>query len=176
MVAWAVRIVLLWGLIGIACVAAWNNRATLLPREAPSVAAAPLRQAAPAAPKPVVDNTLSFRTDNRGHVMLEAAVNGAPIRFMVDTGASFVTLTPEAASAAGLGSGDLHFTTPVSTANGQIRVAPVKLRELRLGQLVMEDVEAVVVDSPMNVSLLGMSFLKRLNGYEMRDGAMIMSW
>ncbi|MBV8652956.1 MAG: TIGR02281 family clan AA aspartic protease [Alphaproteobacteria bacterium] len=173
MVVWAVRIVLLWGVIGVACVVAWNNRAILLPREAPAAASAPPR---PVAPKPVADNTLSFRADNRGHVMLEAAINGAPVRFMVDTGASFVTLTPEDASAAGLGSADLHFTNSVSTANGQIRVAPVKLRELRLGQLVMEDVDAVVVDSPMNVSLLGMSFLKRLNGYEMRDGAMIMSW
>jgi aspartyl protease family protein len=174
MVAWAVRIVLLWGLVGTACVIAWNNRATLLPRETP-VAAMP-HPAAAAPPKPVADNTLSFRTDSRGHVMLEAAVNGAPVRFMVDTGASFVTLTPDDARAAGLGSADLHFTTSVATANGQIRVAPVKLRELRLNQLVMEDVEAVVVDSPMNVSLLGMSFLKRLDGYEMHDGAMIMSW
>ncbi len=174
MLVWAVRTIFLWGLIGVACVVAWNDRAIILPREAPVVA--PPHQAVRAASKPIVDNTLSFRTDNRGHVMLEAAVNGASVRFMVDTGASFVTLTPEDASAAGLGSGDLHFTASVATANGQIRVAPVKLRELRLGQLVMEDVDAVVVDAPMNVSLLGMSFLRRLDGYEMRDGAMIMSW
>jgi aspartyl protease family protein len=176
MLAWAVRTIFLWSVVGVACVVAWSNRAIILPREAPVVAAQ--QQAVHAAPTPKrpVDNTLNFRTDNRGHVMLEAAVNGAPVRFMVDTGASYVTLTPEDASAAGLGSGDLHFTGSVATANGSVRVAPVKLRELRLDQLVMEDVDAVVVDSPMSVSLLGMSFLKRLNGYEMRDGTMIMSW
>ena len=56
--------------------------------------------------------------------------------------------------------------------------ARVKLRELRLEQFTMEDVDAVVVESQaqMGVSLLGMSFLSRLDGYEMRDGAMIMSW
>jgi aspartyl protease family protein len=175
MIEWAVRTILLWGVICVAGVAAWNNRALLRPHEVPVAVAAP-HPPAPASPKPVADNTLSFRADNRGHVMLEAAVNGSPVRFMVDTGASFVTLTPDDASAAGLGNADLRFTSTVSTANGQIRVAPVRLRELRLDQLVMEDVDAVVVDSPMAVSLLGMSFLKRLDGYEMRDGAMIMSW
>jgi aspartyl protease family protein len=174
MVTWAIRAVLLWGVICVACLAAWNNRAALLAPEAP--AAVSPHQAAKAPPQPVAANTISFRTDNRGHVMLEAAVNGAPVHFMVDTGASFVTLTPEDASAAGLGSGDLHFTSAVNTANGQVRVARVKLREIRLDQFVMEDVDAVVVDSPLNISLLGMSFLSRLDGYEMRDGAMIMSW
>jgi aspartyl protease family protein len=103
-------------------------------------------------------------------------VNGSPTHFIVDTGASFVTLRPEDARAAGISAGDLHFTMRTSTANGQVRIAPVKLRELRLGQLTMEDVDAVVVESPLPISLLGMSFLKRLDGYEMRDGALVMSW
>jgi aspartyl protease family protein len=170
MLAWAIRAVVLWGAIGIACIVAWDNRALVLPLAAPAAAPGPTAKAPPQA----VANTLSFRTDARGHVMLEAAVNGVPIRFMVDTGASFVTLSQEDARAAGIG--DLHFTSQVATANGAVRVAPVRLRELRLDQFTMEDVDAVVVDSPLGISLLGMSFLKRLDGYEMRDGAMIMSW
>ena len=171
MLVWAVRMVLVWGGVGLACVLAWNNRAGLMGPMAP----APV-QSAVAAKRVAVANTLRFETDRTGHVYLEAAVNGTPVRFIVDTGASFVTLRPEDARAAGIGDGDLHFTMRSATANGQVRIAPVKLRELRLGQLVMEDVDAVVVESPLNVSLLGMSFLKRLDGYEMRDGAFVMSW
>jgi aspartyl protease family protein len=64
----------------------------------------------------------------------------------------------------------------VATANGEIHVAPVVLREVRLDQFTMQDVDAVVLDTPLAVSLLGMSFLKRLEGYEIRDGDLIVSW
>jgi aspartyl protease family protein len=47
---------------------------------------------------------------------------------------------------------------------------------VRIGQLVIEDVDAAVVDSPLTVSLLGMSFLRRLEGYEIRDGALVLGW
>jgi aspartyl protease family protein len=166
----AVRMIMVWGGVGVACFYAWENRADLLTATAPGTA--PQAVAKPAQ----ISNTLSFKADRSGHVFLEAAVNGAPVRFLVDTGASFVTLRPEDARAAGIGSGDLHFTQRSATANGQMRVAPVKLRELRLGQLIMEDVDAVVVESQLNISLLGVSFLKRLDGYEIRDGALVMSW
>jgi aspartyl protease family protein len=172
MVGWALRTMLLWGLIGGACLYAWNQRADLLAMGASEAG----RPGAPSAALPVAANRLSFRPDAHGHIFLEAAVNGASTRFLVDTGASYVTLTPDDARAAGIGPGELHFTRHVGTANGQVRVAPVKLRELRLDQLTMEDVDAVVVESPLGVSLLGMSFLKRLDGYEMRDGALTVLW
>src|SRR6266700_735783 len=146
MLVWAVRMVVLWGGVGGACLYAWNNRADFLASAAPGTT----HQAVAAKPVQVA-NTLSFKTDRTGHVYLEAAVNGSPVRFLVDTGASFVTLRPEDARAAGFGSGDLHFTQRSATANGQMRVAPVKLRELRLGQLTMEDVDAVVVESQLNI-------------------------
>jgi aspartyl protease family protein len=169
MLAWALRTTLLWGALLCAGLYAWENR--------PAWLALPEREAVRSgAPAPAIANTISYRPDRAGHVYLEAAVNGVPIRFIVDTGASFVTLRPEDARAAGIGGADLHFTMRSATANGQVRVAPVTLRELRLGQLTMEDVDAVVVESAMPISLLGVSFLKRLDGYEMRDGALVMSW
>jgi aspartyl protease family protein len=148
-----------------------QNPAAWLPR--PSSAGAPA--AKEAAPRPV-SNTLVYRADRTGHVFLDAALNGTPIRFLVDTGATMVALRMEDARAAGIATQSLRYDQRVSTANGVARVAPVHLRELRLGQLVMEDVEAVVVDAPLAVSLLGMSFLKRLDGYEMRDGQLMISW
>jgi clan AA aspartic protease (TIGR02281 family) len=54
-------------------------------------------------------------------------------------------------------------------------MAPVTLREIRIGQLSIYNVPAAVLEK-VNVSLLGMSFLSRLQGYEMRDGKLTISW
>lgn len=97
------------------------------------------------------------------------------MRFLVDTGATLVALTPADAAAAGVGPGSLRFTGTVSTANGTARVAPIRLRELRIGQFSTADVSAVVIEN-LNISLLGQSFLKRLDSYEMRDGLLTMNW
>jgi aspartyl protease family protein len=170
MIAWALRTVLLWGGLCYAGFVLWQNHDALL-------ALAPAPHPAPARPAArQVANTVSFRADRAGHFRLDAAVNGSPIHFLVDTGASYVTLTPEDARAAGIRPGDLRFSGRVATANGEVRVAPVNLREVRLDQLTLQDVDAIVVETPLSISLLGMSFLKRLEGYEIRDGALIVNW
>ena len=94
---------------------------------------------------------------------------------LVDTGASFVSLTREDARAAGIAPGELIYSHRVSTANGAARMARVMLREIRIGQLSIYDVPAAVLEN-LNSSLLGMSFLTRLQGYEMRDGKLTISW
>jgi aspartyl protease family protein len=119
--------------------------------------------------------TLVYRTDQRGHVALTAMVNGAPVRFLVDTGASRVTLTAEDARAAGFGPGELVFNQRSQTANGLTREAPVTLREIRIDRLSIDNVSAAVNEN-LTVSLLGMSFLKRLKSFEMRDGSLTISW
>jgi clan AA aspartic protease (TIGR02281 family) len=119
--------------------------------------------------------TLVYRTDQRGHVALTAMVNGAPVRFLVDTGASRVTLTAEDARAAGIGPGELVFNQRSQTANGLAREAPVTLREIRIDRLSIDNVSAAVNEN-LTVSLLGMSFLKRLKSFEMRDGSLTISW
>jgi aspartyl protease family protein len=120
-------------------------------------------------------NTIVYTANQRGHVILDAAVNGVPIRFLVDTGASLVTLTPEDARAAGITPGELVFNERANTANGTARMAPVTLREVRLDQLSIYDVPAAVLEN-LNISLLGMSFLGRLQSYEMRDGKLTINW
>jgi len=170
MIGWALRTFLLWSVLGYAGFLAWQNHDALFPFAAPPRVLATAPAARPAA------NTLSFRPDRNGHFLVTAAVNGSALRFLVDTGASYVTLTPEDARAAGIPASDLRFTGRVATANGEVHVAPVKLREIRIEQFTMEDVDAVVVDTQLTVSLLGMSFLKRLEGYELRDGALVVSW
>ena len=120
-------------------------------------------------------NTIVYAANEQGHVVLDAAVNGAPVRMLVDTGASLVTLTPADARAAGIDPTGLVFSRHVNTANGAAHMAPINLRELRIGQLSIYDVPAAVLEN-LNVSLLGMSFLGRLQGYEMRDGKLTVSW
>jgi aspartyl protease family protein len=94
---------------------------------------------------------------------------------LVDTGASLVTLTPEDAQNAGVTRGELVYSARVNTANGVARMAPIKLREVRIDQLSVYDVPAAVIEN-LNISLLGMSFLNRLQGYEMRDGKLTINW
>jgi aspartyl protease family protein len=125
--------------------------------------------------RPAPNRALAYRADRRGHFTLTAAVNGTPIRLVVDTGASLVALTLDDARAAGFGRGELVFGQVTHTANGPVRFAPVNLREIRIGQLSIENVPAAVIEN-LDQSLLGMSFLKRLKGFEMREGVLTISW
>jgi clan AA aspartic protease (TIGR02281 family) len=119
---------------------------------------------------------LVYRADPLGHFSLTAAVNGAPVQFLVDTGASLVTLTPADARVAGINTNALEFNKRALTANGVVRIAPVTLGEIRIEQLSVENVAAAVQEENLKQSLLGMSFLKRLKSFEMREGALTISW
>jgi clan AA aspartic protease (TIGR02281 family) len=111
-----------------------------------------------------------------GHFLVEAVVNGAPVIFLVDTGASNVVLTMEDAERLGFRPESLRFTERFASANGEVRAAPVVLRELRIGQFSVFDMPASVNEAPLRVSLLGMSFLRRLQGYSVDDGRLILRW
>ncbi len=152
----------------------WNLRpanapATSLPQVNPPAPLPTILRAAPAG------RSLVYRADKRGHVALTAMVNGTPVRFLVDTGASRVTLTTEDARAAGVDHGALVFNQRSQTANGLSREAPVTLREIRIDRLSLDNVSAAVNEN-LTVSLLGMSFLRRLKSFEMRDGLLTISW
>ena len=111
-----------------------------------------------------------------GHFTVTAEIEGVEILFLVDTGASQVILTAEDAERLGHGIDDLEFSARFQTANGTIRGAPLLLPDLRIGDLEIEDVRASVVQAPMPVSLLGMSFLSRLEGFEVGDEGLILRW
>jgi aspartyl protease family protein len=125
--------------------------------------------------RPSSNRTLVYRADRHGHFSLTATVNGAPIRLVVDTGASLVALTLDDARAAGIGRSELVFNQLTQTANGRVRFAPVMVHEVRIGQLSIANVPAAVIEN-LDQSLLGMSFLKRLKSFEMREGALTISW
>jgi aspartyl protease family protein len=125
--------------------------------------------------RPSSNRTLVYRADRRGHFSLTAAVNGAAIRLVIDTGASLVALTLDDARAAGIARNELVFNEITQTANGRVRFAPVMLREIRVEQLTIDNVPAAVIEN-LDQSLLGMSFLKRLKSFEMREGTLTISW
>ena len=120
--------------------------------------------------------SLRLKPGPNGHFYLDLLVNGARVPFLVDTGASSVVLTKEAARRARINPNRLDYTHRAHTANGTIRIAPVEVREMRVGQLRMGQVDAVVNEAPMQMSLLGMSFLSRLRGYEVKDKEFYLYW
>lgn len=175
MVGWALRWALLCCGTVLLGVGLLDYAAELVPAGAPPSRSG-TQLAAPATPASAAPaNTIVYTANQQGHIVLDAAVNGFPVRMLVDTGASLVTLTPADARAAGINPTGLVFSARANTANGSVRMAPVSLREIRIGQLSIYDVPAAVLEN-LNVSLLGMSFLGRLQGYEMRDGKLTISW
>jgi clan AA aspartic protease (TIGR02281 family) len=111
-----------------------------------------------------------------GHFVLDAVVDGVPLTFLVDTGASDIVLTLDDARELGFLPQDLEFSQRFRTANGEVRGAPVRLRELRIGQFSLYDLDASVNEAPLAISLLGMGFLEQLAGYEVDDGRLILRW
>jgi len=102
-------------------------------------------------------------------------VNGARIPMVLDTGASSVVLTQEAAKAAGLPLEVLNYSVNVDTANGRARAAPVTLDRMSIGGITERAVPALIAQpGQLRVSLLGMSFLNRLESWEVRGERLVM--
>lgn len=110
-----------------------------------------------------------------GHFVTEAEINGRNIQVMVDTGASLVALSFRDAEEAGIFLTKKDFTHRISTANGVARVAPVRLDRVSIGGITVDGVDAVVSEpGRLGGSLLGMSFLGRIEAVELRSGKMIL--
>jgi aspartyl protease family protein len=96
-----------------------------------------------------------------------AEVNGQSFEMLVDSGAATVVLRQSDAEKAGIDVSRLTFDTPLKTANGTSYLAPIRLKSVRVGQLNVDDVEALVAKpGTLNENLLGMSFLRRLTSYQ----------
>ena len=186
MFKWALRTVLLYGAVGLTLAAGYRHgdRFIALAERALESddafgAARPARGLGDAGDDDAAGvgwNEVVVDADWSGHFLLDAAVNGTPVRFLVDTGASAVVLSPDDARRVGLDPRRLDFSQRFHTANGVVRAAPVTLREVRLGQFPVYDVPASVNEAPLGVSLLGMTFLKRLRGYEVRNDRLVLRW
>jgi aspartyl protease family protein len=114
------------------------------------------------------------RTAN-GDFDVTTQINGARVAMVLDTGASSVVLTRDDAKAAGLPLEVLAYTANIDTANGRTRAAPVTLDRIAVGGLVERSVEALVAQpGQLKTSLLGMSFLNRLQSWEVRGDRLLL--
>jgi aspartyl protease family protein len=105
-----------------------------------------------------------------GEFALRARINGVVAPMVVDTGATSVVLTYETAKAAGLPLELLDYDVDVETAGGHTKAARLTLDRLAIGKLVERSVPALVVPhGQMKTNLLGMSFLDRLESWEVRS-------
>ncbi len=110
-----------------------------------------------------------------GHYYLKLDVNGAPIDFIVDTGATDIVLNEADAAAAGLDPANLNFFGRASTANGEVRTAAVRLDSVSIGPHTDTNVPAVVNDGELWQSLLGMGYLQNWGSIEISGGEMRLS-
>ncbi|MBI1991190.1 MAG: TIGR02281 family clan AA aspartic protease [Betaproteobacteria bacterium] len=118
--------------------------------------------------RPAGGKSVTLLADSRGHFVTIAAINGITVRVLVDTGASLVSMSSSEAKRLGINytAGQKAFT---STANGVVPTYRVKIDEVRIGDVTLNNVDGMVhVGDNLPIVLLGMSFLNRMD--MKRDG------
>jgi aspartyl protease family protein len=129
----------------------------------------------PRPPSPEGSSEVAIPADPKGHFFVQAAINGTPVRMMIDTGATGVVLSREGARRVGINPQPSDFTARTSTANGIVSVAPVMLNEVAVGEISVSHVPAIVhPDTRFQSSLLGMSFLSRLSEFQVSRGRLFL--
>ena len=118
--------------------------------------------------------TVVLNANTYGHFQAVAEINGQQVEFMTDTGATYVALSYETAQKLGL-TQNLRFTGRSTTANGVARVASLEIAEVRIGEIAVKNVQAVVAEpGRMTQNLLGMSFIRQLSGFELNGSTLTM--
>jgi aspartyl protease family protein len=131
----------------------------------------------PAMAVPAGDHAMTVSASDDGGFYVMGQVNGATVRFAIDTGANGVLLSPADAARAGVDVDTLKFASPTETANGVGFTAPVTLDSLDVGgQMRLANVPASVNKAPMTTSLLGMAFLRRLDSFEVKGDQLTLHW
>ena len=155
------RAVLAWGLIFLAAIGAaglWQDISReVMPRQA------------------MLDPTrIEVPLAHAGHLHLTAELNGAPVRFIVDTGASALALSPRDARRAGIDLDRLVYAGQARTANGIVPTATVRLDRVAIGDIVDENVPAMVIQADIDRSLMGMDYLRRFARISFEGDTMIL--
>ena len=111
----------------------------------------------------------------RGHFSFNARLNGRNVKVLVDTGASSVAINRSTARRIGIRLKERDFRHRASTANGYTKFARAKIKEIRIDGILVRNVEAAVLnDSSLSGTLLGMSFLNKLKSFEIKRNKLVM--
>jgi aspartyl protease family protein len=152
----------IWGLIFLGAIAAfglWDD----------------IRSQAVPMQRAVSGNQIAVPRAPDTHFYLTLQIDGTPVRFIVDTGATDIVLGAEDAARLGIDTDRLAFLGRANTANGTVRTARVSLDEVRLGGIVDRDVPAWVTTGEMEGSLLGMSYLNRFGSLQISDDTLLLT-
>lgn len=127
---------------------------------------------------PVVtaEHELVVPQDETGAYEVVGQVNGQRVMFVLDTGASDTVLSPSDARRLGVDVGALDYRYPVETANGAGHAAPFTADRVEIGPIELREFPMSVNQAAMSRSLLGLSFLRRLEAFEVRDRKLILRW
>jgi aspartyl protease family protein len=121
------------------------------------------------------ERTVEIVRGRGGDFQVAAQINGTRIAMALDTGASAVVLTQEAAKAAGLPLELLSYTVQIETANGRTRAASVTLDRIVVGNIIERSVPALIAQpGQLRISLLGMTFLNRLESWQVQGDRLTM--
>jgi len=158
----ALRQLALWGLIFLGAIAVaglWPQiRGTVAPRQSMTAT-----------------GSLQVPQSGDGHYRVTLDVNGQPVRFVVDTGASDMVLSQQDARAVGINPDTLAYLGTAYTANGTVPMARVVLDSVAFGPAVERDVGASVNGGDMFGSLLGMSYLSRFGKISIENGVLTLT-
>ena len=128
----------------------------------------------PATPMPLGRQVL-VNADERGHFTSQFKLNGRQVDGMIDTGATLVAINTSTARRIGISLNQSDFKHQVNTANGAIKAAVVTVERLQIGKISVDNIQAVVLDDrALHTNLIGMSFLQRLQKYQVQDGALLL--
>ena len=144
-------------------------------RPSPAVRPVPSRVETHPVPDEAAGNGVArvvLRRADNGHFYADAQVNGTPVRFLVDSGASVVALTREDAARAGLHVREGDYTDVAQSAAGLVPLKPVVLDRVSIGPLAATRVRAAVIGGAGGMSLLGQSFLSRIGTVEITQNEM----
>jgi aspartyl protease family protein len=167
----ALRNILAWAAIAAVLALGYTYRAEL------SSAFSRVRaEFAPAYPVQLSEHEMVVTQDENGGFYVIGKVNGQTVRFLADTGASDIVLSPADAERLGVDVRALTFTVPSETANGMGRGAAFEASSLSVGPVHLVDVAMQINQAPMSTSLLGMAFFRRLDSFQVKDGKLYMRW
>ena len=165
------RYLSLWSVIGLVAVTAYVFR-----DDAMAMALKVRGAVLPAYAVSTAPHAMVVSQAEDGHFYIMGQVNGQAVRFLVDTGSSDVVLSPDDARRLGITPDAAQFNHPVATANGVGFGAAATAATLKVGDIQMARVPVSVNQAPMSASLLGMSFLHRLDSFEFKGSQLTLRW
>jgi aspartyl protease family protein len=121
----------------------------------------------------VEGNEFHIRSRDDGHFWVRAEIDDEPVLFLIDTGASGIVLTEDAARRVGIDPARLAYDGMAQTANGSVRVAGTRVAKLEVGPIVRTNMRVSVTEGALDTNLLGMDFLRTLGSWRVEGGTLI---